>query len=65
MTPPKKAPKAVGRPRMDREARRDEIVKVSLNKGELSEIMKATNAPAQYLREAGLEKARKDKPKTK
>jgi hypothetical protein len=60
-----KTPKAVGRPRMEREARRDEIVKVSLNAGELSEILKVTNAPAAFLREHGLKAARKLNPPKK
>lgn len=36
---------------------RKEIVKVSLRADELDTILRATNAPARYMREAALEKA--------
>jgi hypothetical protein len=64
MNPAKKTPaKAVGRPRTEKGAR-PEIVKVSLHTDELNDILKVTNAPAAYLREAGLDKARKSKSNT-
>ena len=37
---------------------RPHIVKVSLHADELKALMEVTNAPAQYLREAGLDKAK-------
>lgn len=40
---------------------RKNVVKVSLNDVELAAIEKVTDAPAQYLREAGLEKAKNTK----
>jgi len=46
-----------GRPTPEGGARK-EIVKVSLNDGELKAIMKATHAPAQFLREEGLRAAK-------
>lgn len=50
----------VGRPRT-KKGPRAEVVKVSLHKDELATIMKVTDAPASFLREAGLEKARNTK----
>ena len=37
---------------------RPNVVKVSLHHDELEALLKVTNAPAQYLREAGLDKAK-------
>ena len=38
--------------------KRPHVVKVSLHADELQALMEVTNAPAQYLREAGLDKAK-------
>jgi len=38
--------------------KRPHVVKVSLHADELQALMDVTNAPAQYLREAGLDKAK-------
>ena len=38
--------------------KRPYIVKVSLHADELDRLLEVTNAPAQYLREAGLDKAK-------
>ena len=38
--------------------KRPHIVKVSLHADELQALMEVTNAPAQWLREAGLDKAK-------
>ncbi len=40
---------------------RKHIVKVSLHADELQALMEVTNAPAQYLREAGLDRAKRAK----
>ena len=48
-----------GRPR-NPEGSRTEIVKVSLHADELAAILKATDAPAAFLREHGLKAARKE-----
>ena len=49
-----------GRPAPKGGARKN-VVKVSLNDGELAAIEKVTDAPASFLREAGLTKARNTK----
>ena len=49
-----------GRPPSPKGAR-PHIVKVSLHADELQALMDVTNAPAQYLREAGLDKAKRAK----
>jgi len=46
-----------GRPKSTK-GPRGEVVKVSLHHDELEALLKVTNAPAQYLREAGLATAK-------
>ena len=41
--------------------KRPHIVKVSLHADELQTLLDVTNAPAQWLREAGLDKAKRSK----
>lgn len=53
-----------GRPRTAK-GTRSETVKVSLHPDELETIMKATDAPAAFLREHGLKAAAKLTPKPK
>ena len=48
----------IGRPRTEK-GQRHEIVKVSLHADELAAILKATDAPAAFLREHGLKAAEK------
>lgn len=49
-----------GRPPSKKGPRKN-IVKVSLHADELQTLMDVTNAPAQWLREAGLDKAKRAK----
>jgi len=49
-----------GRPPSPNGARK-QVVKVSLHQDELAALLAVTNAPAQWLREAGLDKAKRAK----
>ena len=59
-----KSKRKPGRP-ASKEGPRSETVKVSLHPDELETIMKATDAPAAFLREHGLKAAAKLTPKPK